>query len=161
MKDRTAAVGRSGAVLESIEELSKVINTAHGAYARARGTAKELAAKANLDDDVSEYEAVISGFTPLVARAVGHTGVLTEQDVQSVRKMFPNPGDSESVRNRKVARIKKIMSSMGAPAEAAPEESPAATTPLSTPTTSTTPSETPQQRVARLLEASRRRREGQ
>jgi hypothetical protein len=35
--------------------------------------------------------------------------VLTEQDVQSVRKMLPAPGDSKSVRDRKVARINSLM----------------------------------------------------
>jgi hypothetical protein len=52
------------------------------------------------------------GFTPLVARALGHTGVLTEQDVQSVRALFPRPEDSKSLRDRKVSRLKGLMLQM-------------------------------------------------
>lgn len=96
-------------MLESIAELSERINTQQGVLARITGAAEKAKAQANLSDDVSEYQAVVAGFTPLLARAVGHTGVLTEQDVQSVRAMLPQPTDSKSVRDRKIARIKKIM----------------------------------------------------
>lgn len=96
-------------VVASIAELSEKINTGQGALAKITGGAARLAAKANLDDDVAEYEALVSGFTPLVARAVGHVGVLTEQDVQSVRALFPNPTDSKSLRDRKINRLKQII----------------------------------------------------
>ena len=65
---------------------------------------------ANMNDDIAEYEALVSGFTPLVARALGHTGVLTEQDVQSVRAVFPRPGDSKSLRDRKMKRMRSLLS---------------------------------------------------
>lgn len=108
-RNRITARQNSAKVLDSIAELSERINTGQGAVAKITGAAQRAAATANLNDDISEYEAVVSGFTPMLARAVGHTGVLTEQDVQSVRKMLPNPGDSKSVRDRKIARINKIM----------------------------------------------------
>lgn len=96
-------------VLESVAELSEKINTGQGVLAKITGAAEKAAAKANLDDDVAEYEALVSAFTPLWARALGHTGVLTEQDVASARKALPQPGDSKSLRDRKMARIAKIM----------------------------------------------------
>ena len=106
-------------ILSSIRELADKVNTSDGVYATAKGTAREQAAQVNLDDDVAEYQAVISGFTPLLARAVGHTGVLTEQDVQSVRSMLPQPKDSQSVKDRKLARIETIMSGVKKGAETA------------------------------------------
>lgn len=111
-RNRTANTGRASVVLDSIDELSQKINTGYGAMAKISGFAERQAAKANLDDDVAEYEAVVSGFVPILARAVGHTGVLTEPDVQSVRKMLPQVGDSKSVRDRKMARIRKIWEGM-------------------------------------------------
>ena len=95
------------------------------------GGAAKLAAKANYDDDVAEYEALVSGFTPLVARALGHTGVLTQQDVDSVKALFPKPGDGKSLRDRKVARIKSIIGTLErnadptGPRQPAPAASPA------------------------------------
>jgi hypothetical protein len=119
-RNRRAASGRSSKVLAAVSELSERINIGKGVAAKAQGEAAKLAAQANLNDDVSEYEAVVSGFTPLLARAVGHTGVLTEQDVQSVRKMLPQPGDSKSVRDRKIARITSLMGDLSGDAPATP-----------------------------------------
>ena len=100
-------------VLKSMEELSEKINTLQGLKAKAVGEKAKLEAELNLNDNVAEYEALISGFTPLVARSLGHTGVLTEQDVQSVKALFPKPGDSKSLRDRKVARVKSIIGDLG------------------------------------------------
>lgn len=105
-------------VLSSISELSERINTQQGVYAAISGGAERAKAKANLNDDVAEYESLVSGFTPLVARALGHTGVLTQQDVDSVRAMFPKPGDSKSLRNRKIKRLESLIGGVQAEMEA-------------------------------------------
>lgn len=96
---------KAAPVLASIGELSERINTNQGVYAKMAGGVAKQKAKLNLDDDVAEYDALVSGFTPLVARALGHTGVLTEQDVQSVKAIFPKPGDSKTLRDRKMQRL--------------------------------------------------------
>lgn len=100
---------KSAPVLRGIGELSERINTLQGVYAKAAGEAERQKAKINLNDDVAEYESLISGFTPMIARALGHTGVLTEQDVQSVKALFPRPGDSKTLRDRKVNRMMGII----------------------------------------------------
>lgn len=100
---------QAGPILAAVSELSERINTYQGVIASARGEAEKAKAKINLNDDVAEYESLTVGFTPLVARALGHTGVLTQQDVDSVRKLFPRPEDSKSLRDRKVARITSII----------------------------------------------------
>lgn len=115
-RNKSAASARSAPVLSAISELSERINTGQGAIAKISGTVERAKAQANLSDDVAEYDAVVSGFTPMLARAVGHTGVLTEQDVQSVRKMLPQPGDSKSVRDRKITRINSLMGAVSGPA---------------------------------------------
>jgi len=112
-RNRETATTRAQPVLDSVAELSEKINTQQGVIAKISGAVEKAKATANLSDDVGEYEALVSGFVPMLARMVGHTGVLTEQDVQSVRKMLPNPGDSKAMRDRKVARINKILSKAG------------------------------------------------
>lgn len=111
-------------ILGAVSELSERINTQQGAMAKLRGGVEKAKAQANYNDDVAEYEAIVSGFTPLVARALGHTGVLTQQDVDSVKALFPKPGDSKTLRDRKVARIKSLVGELesGAvpPQQAAP-----------------------------------------
>lgn len=105
----TQSLKRVQALLDSAIELSKAINTSQGLAAKAKGYANVAAAKANLNDDVAEYTAMLQAFTPLWARAMGHTGVLTQQDVDSARMAFPGPTDSESLRTRKLKRIYKVL----------------------------------------------------
>lgn len=103
---------KAAPILKGIGELSERINTLQGVYAKAAGEVERQKAKVNLNDDVAEYESLVSGFTPMIARALGHTGVLTEQDVQSVKALFPRPGDSKTLRDRKVNRMMTIISEL-------------------------------------------------
>jgi hypothetical protein len=108
-RNREVATERARPVFDSIAELSERINVNQGLYAKMAGGAAKIAAKGNLDDDVAEYEALVAMFTPMLARMVGHVGVLTQQDVDSVRAGLPNASDSKSLRDRKMARIYKIL----------------------------------------------------
>lgn len=109
--EKDTSTGKVVNVLDSIDQLSKRINTGSGPSARLSGMVRGRTAGLNLDPDVQEYESLVSGFTPMVARAVGHTGVLTEQDVQSVRALFPSPGDSVELRDRKMAQLRRLLAS--------------------------------------------------
>lgn len=130
-RNTSAQYAKARPILNAISGLSEKINTGQGLAAKAQGAEAMAAAKANLNDDVAEYEAMISGFTPLIARALGHTGVLTEQDVQSVKALFPRPGDSKSLRDRKVARIEQLMGAIEGGGPSAPSAGPdAAADPL-------------------------------
>jgi len=100
---------KAAPVLKGIGELSERINTLQGVVAKASGEVERQKARVNLNDDVAEYEALVSGFTPMIARALGHTGVLTQQDVDSVKALFPRPGDSRTLRDRKVTRMMGII----------------------------------------------------
>jgi hypothetical protein len=104
---------RSGTVLDALDELSEKINRQDGALAKVGGLFASAAAKANYDDDVAEYQAVLEGAVPLIARRMGHTGVLTQADVDSVKAMFPRPGDGKSLRDRKIARVRSLMGGSG------------------------------------------------
>jgi hypothetical protein len=115
---------KAAPILSAVGELSEKINTQQGVIAKLKGAEEIAKAKVNLNDDVSEYMALVSGFTPLVARSLGHTGVLTQQDVDSVKELFPKPGDSKSLRDRKVKRLMDIVGQLegteGVPTKAKP-----------------------------------------
>jgi hypothetical protein len=112
-----------GKIMGEIETLSKRINTAAGATAGPLGFYRGLKAGANLDNDVAEYESLVVGMIPMVARAVGHTGQLTQPDVDSVRALFPVKGDNDVLAANKMARVKRLIGAGGAttaPAAAPP-----------------------------------------
>jgi hypothetical protein len=104
-----------GAILSEIETLSTKINTGEGnPMTNVAGMIRRGRAAGNMDNDVAQYQALISGMIPMVARAVGHTGVLTQQDVDSVRAMFPRVGDNKALAAKKMATIKSLIGSVGA-----------------------------------------------
>ncbi len=80
-----------------------------GLIDRAEGVARGVGSKVGLDPATDLYRTGIRGFVPLFARAVGHTGVLTELDVQRTEELFPRVGDAEDVTAEKMARIQRIM----------------------------------------------------
>lgn len=100
---------KAAPVLKGIGELTQRINTQQGLIAKMSGGVEKIKAQANYNDDVAEYQALVSGFTPMIARALGHTGVLTQQDVDSVKALFPLPGDSKTLRDRKINRMMSII----------------------------------------------------
>jgi hypothetical protein len=105
-----------GAILGEIETLSQRINTQGGGpVANVSGQIRRGLAGVNLDNEVSEYKALVEGFIPMVARAVGHTGVLTQADVDSVRALFPKPGDNAQLAKNKLDRVRRLMAAMQTP----------------------------------------------
>lgn len=108
-RERSAAVKRVQPMIDAVVELVPRINDKAGLAAIAQGSWSKVQAAANYNDDVAEYAAVVESFTPLLARAMGHTGVLTEPDYQHSMAMLPKPRDSASLANRKLARLGKIL----------------------------------------------------
>jgi len=109
----TTSASKVLTVFSKLSDLSEKINTGKGLIAKAQGAASIAAAQANYNDDVAEYEALIDTYTPIMARANGHTGVLTEQDVQSTKAIFPRPGDSKTLRDRKIKTMESLMGAGG------------------------------------------------
>ena len=62
----------------------------------------------------------------MVARAVGHSGVLTQADVDSVRALFPQVGDNQALAKSKISRVKALLA--GTSPAAAPAVAPAGST---------------------------------
>ena len=118
-RSSTPALG----VLDEIESLSQQINTASvpatgkgrfltGPAATIEGMKRSALSDYNLDQPVAEYNALTESFTPMLARAVGHVGVLTQQDVDSVRAMLPQPGESKELAASKLARARRLIARM-------------------------------------------------
>jgi hypothetical protein len=115
--------GRVGTMIDAVEELTARINTNQGVMATIRGAAEQQAARVNLQNDIAEYESMVEAFTPIIARAFGHTGVLTQQDVDSARAILPKPTDGKNLRDRKIARLRSLLASFtpsGSPKTDAP-----------------------------------------
>lgn len=121
--ENQSAAAAAEPILAEVEALSGKINTISkdegggllgGPSAKLSGAARGLKALAGLDQEISEYESLIAAFTPMVARALGHVGVLTEQDVQSAREVFPQKGDTKELAQAKLQRARRLISGLSA-----------------------------------------------
>jgi len=126
---RTAAYGRAGVIVNKLAQQAERIQLQEGAAARLQEPKQRAEAYANIDLDTAEYMSTLKAFAPLIARSLGHTGVLTELDVESVRQGFWQPGESGELRQRKFDNVRGIMEMMKQPGKAASSGAPPKTTP--------------------------------
>jgi hypothetical protein len=80
-----------------------------GPVGKVAGWSAGVSNALGLAPDVDVYQSQVEGFMPLFARAVGHTGVLTEKDVARTERLFPRVGDTRQVAERKLRRIEAII----------------------------------------------------
>lgn len=124
-RDRTASMGRIQPILHDIDSLSERINTKYGPLAKVEGGLRGLMARASSDDDVADYMSLIKSYSVTVARAMGHSANMSDADRESIMEMFPMPGDSKGLRDRKVARLMRTLGDGGEDGGAAITPAPA------------------------------------
>lgn len=86
-----------------------------GISARLGGATRRGAAALGYNPEARTYAAGVRGFVPLMARALGHTGVLTELDVARTEALFPSPGDTAEEATQKRRILQEIMSGQRKP----------------------------------------------
>jgi hypothetical protein len=103
-----------GAAMTAYNELMGVYDTfggqpEGGLEARYGGLKRGAEALSGYNPEVRVYQAGVRGFVPLMARALGHVGVLTELDVERTEALFPTAGDTAAEANGKKRIIQEIM----------------------------------------------------
>lgn len=109
MRNREAAKKNIVGVLDLMETYSDKINTLKPGISTIAGTARGAAAWAGFDNDVRLYQDAVTGFIPMLARSVGHVGILTQQDVDSVKALLPTPRDNAELAAQKWRDIRGIL----------------------------------------------------
>lgn len=105
---RQLAVGTDPVTGEIVEGAEGIFDK-QGVLARLDGWWKVGLGYWNKAPAVTEYNALLTGFAPILARSIGHTGVLTQIDVESVVALFPQLGESREIATNKLANVKLIM----------------------------------------------------
>lgn len=111
MANRAQAQKRAIPVLADLGSRALSLNkSGEGGFVdRATGSLRRVGGGVGLDPAADLYTTGVRGFVPLIARAVGHVGVLTELDVQRTEDLFPRIGDAENVTREKLARVQRIV----------------------------------------------------
>lgn len=104
-----------GAAMGAFDELMQVYDSMggqpeEGISARLGGMTRRGSAALGYNPEARTYQAGVRGFVPLMARALGHTGVLTELDVARTEALFPGPGDTAEEAAQKRRILEEIMS---------------------------------------------------
>jgi hypothetical protein len=96
---------------EGIRQLRKELPTPKGwVEAGVTGLGREIGAKTQANPYANRYKASIRGFVPLMARALGHVGVLTELDVERTEALFSGLGATEETDRLSDEMMRGIMS---------------------------------------------------
>jgi hypothetical protein len=112
--DQTGAGNAAGeANLETLADkilsITKRRNTAtEGLQARGSGIMSGIKGAAGYDDDANELSRLTGALIPALARRVGHNGVLTQQDFESVAKIPPSIGLTASEQARAESVFKSL-----------------------------------------------------
>jgi hypothetical protein len=89
-------------------------NQGEGLSQTFTGAAQRFQAGMNNNPAVQVYQSQVEAMIPVIARALGHTGVLTEQDVAHAAAAFPKLGDSHTVAQAKWAALQNMANAMAA-----------------------------------------------
>lgn len=103
------AASKAKAAIDKLDALSKAINTESGPMARIGGAFRTGAGKIGLDDKITEYNGLIGLTLPGLARELGHVGVLTQQDVDSVLNGLPKPNSTKGERDLLIQNVRDLI----------------------------------------------------
>lgn len=78
--------------------------------AKGRELWEKAKGKTGVDTNLRMLGESVRGFVPMLARAVGHVGVLTEMDVQRTEALFPPPGTGRRYTKEKLRYLHDILS---------------------------------------------------
>lgn len=104
------ALATGSQALNIVDQLEQSFGKAGGGQGRLGGTLSSLRGKAGLNSNVSVYNDARTGFMSNVARALGEKGVLTDQDIERVGRLFPTPSATPQEAAAKWAQIRSIIS---------------------------------------------------
>jgi hypothetical protein len=106
-KQEAFRVGRT--VFNELVGLAREVKRSSGVWARAKAPADRAAAKFNLDQSLKLYNDFVSGFSPMLARTIGHTGVLTDIDLLRTENILPGTGESGEIAEAKITRATNLL----------------------------------------------------
>ena len=110
-RGKEEAKGAAMKAYEAIRGLRRQMPTPEGwVEANVTGIGREIGARTQADPVANRYKASIRGFVPLMARALGHVGVLTELDVERTEDLFSGLGATAETDRISDEMIRKIMS---------------------------------------------------
>lgn len=112
-RDTIKEVNAARAILSSLTDLSGRIprGAGMGRFKQGlRSRAAGIAQTPGLGEDVANYQAMADGMLANISRATGERGVLTNQDIDRVRKNIPSVNDTEAVSRNKLKNIDNLFS---------------------------------------------------
>jgi hypothetical protein len=111
---RAALGGPDGGRKDSLWNLAVGFNTDASMLGAIKGPLTEFASnvtKGRVSPSMALYTSQIRGFASAIAKAMGEAGRLSDQDIERTVMMFPRPGDSPELTERKLQAVWDVMNS--------------------------------------------------
>lgn len=114
-RNTIAEVNAARSILGSLADLSNKIPRGRGIGRLKAGAQSAVAGfkqSEGLGEDVANYDAMASGMLANISRATGERGVLTNQDIDRVKKNIPTTYDTDTVSRRKLANLDELFNQL-------------------------------------------------
>lgn len=114
-RNTIAEVNAARSILGSLSDLSAKIPRGKGIGRLKAGAQSSVAGfkqTEGLGEDVANYDAMASGMLANISRATGERGVLTNQDIDRVKKNIPTTYDTDTVSRRKLGNLDALFNEL-------------------------------------------------
>jgi hypothetical protein len=109
-KNSLIKANSANAMLDSFEQqLSNIGLSDNGIEARARGLVSSVTAPAGLDQNAKVYNDLRGGLATQLAKALGESGALSDQDVARAIKLIPSLGATRYEAQQNIDQIRAIV----------------------------------------------------
>lgn len=109
IREQAVAFSQGKAVFDEIMSLAKKVQREHGVMAAIMAPAERAKAKTNLNNDLALLQSTLRGFSPMIARSLGHTGVLTDVDLERTESLIPGAGIDDTLAGQMIDEAVKLM----------------------------------------------------
>lgn len=96
-----------------VQQLEQLYNQAGGGQGRLGGTVSGLLGKVGVNAEAQAYRQKRAGAATLIARALGETGTMTDQDITRAVNQIPDITDTPQEAQIKWGAIRQILSQIG------------------------------------------------
>lgn len=102
-------LGTADTILSQIEQQLATVGLGGGPLGKAQGTFKSVMGKLGLNDNAAAYEDFRKGIATQLAKALGESGNLSDQDIKRAIQMIPGLNDTAGQAQLKLQQIRQVI----------------------------------------------------
>lgn len=102
-------LGTADTILSQIEQQLSTVGLGGGPLGKAQGTFKSVMGRLGLNDNAAAYEDFRKGIATQLAKALGESGNLSDQDIKRAIQMIPGLNDTAGQAQLKLQQLRQVI----------------------------------------------------